>query len=353
VLSRSFLTTKHIVVQQKKEGHGQEYSCRYSVEIRIRRAFTMFLQSDSAGRNIPCILLGSSIYPGVFAKDGTVYLRRETEGRSGRGKRMRKRSVLFAALLLLGSIDGWCQAVVPGGGSENCVERIDTLLEKGKQENYQSSGLDLMKESLDRCLACMEKRPEDYEILWRCARAAHQYGETARNLQVEGWEEICQEWGRKGTEIAEKAMAVEPDRVEGYFWQGACIGVYSDGTGIMTAVKEGFYKKSKSAMARVYELDKTYNDYDSVFANAMFWISLPFPLKSKQKALEYYREFEESTAWKERPYIRRVYGANLLMEVKPRGYKEEAKRLLDKALGYPHLQKYYRDWATELRSDLK
>ena len=265
---------------------------------------------------------------------------------------MRRASLLILAFVVVAPM-AWAVEQSATADPVNDVQRIDALLEKGTEQNYQQSGLSLMKESLDLCLECMEERPEDYEILWRCARAAHQYGETARNLRVAGWEELCKEWGKKGMDIAEKAMGIEPDRVEGYFWQGACIGIYSDGTGIMTAVKEGFYKKSKNAMAKVYELDKSYNDYDSVFANAMFWITLPFPLKSKKKALRYYREFEESTAWTERPYIRRVYGANLLMDVKPKGYEEEAKRLLDEALAYPHLQKYYQDWAKELRSKLK
>jgi hypothetical protein len=106
-------------------------------------------------------------------------------------------------------------------------------------------------------------------------------------------------------------------------------------------------------MARAYELDKSYNDFDPVFGSAMFWISLPFPLKSKKKALEYYREFEKNTAWTQRPYVRRIYGANLLIEVEPKGYEKEAKGLLDKALTAPHLQKYYRDWAEALRAGLK
>lgn len=274
-------------------------------------------------------------------------------GRVEEGTRMMRRMYLFTWFLVLWASAGWTAEVARTTDSGKDLERIDRLLEKGVKENDRESGLNLMKQSLDLCLTCMEKRPEEYEILWRCARGAHQYGETARNLEVAGWEEICKEWGRRGMEIAEKAESIEPGRVEGYFWEGACIGIYSDGTSIMTAVKEGFYKKSKNAMAKVYELDKSYNDYDSVFANAMFWISLPFPLKSKKEALKYYREFEESTTWTERPYVRRVYGANLLMEVKPKGYKEEAKRLLDEALAYPHLQKYYQDWASELRSRLK
>ena len=91
----------------------------------------------------------------------------------------------------------------------------------------------------------------------------------------------------------------------------------------------------------------------SIVNTFMFHIALPFPWKDKKKALAYYREFEESTAWTVRPYIRRLYGADLLMEVKPKGYKEEAKGLLEKALAAPHLQKYYKDWAEDLRSKLK
>jgi hypothetical protein len=141
--------------------------------------------------------------------------------------------------------------------------------------------------------------------------------------------------------------------VEGYFWQAACIGVYADGTGVMTAVREGFYNKSKTATTKAYALDKSYNDCDPVFANAMFYIALPFPMKSKKKALAYYREFEGCTAWEVRPNVRRLFGADLLMEVKPKGYREEAKALLEKVLAVPHLQKFYSDWALELRSKLR
>jgi hypothetical protein len=265
---------------------------------------------------------------------------------------MRGRILLMMLVFVIVAPVGWTAEVAQKGDSEDLLQRIDGLLEKGRAENYRTSGLDLMKESLDLCLACMEEKAADYEILWRCSRAAHQYAETARNILAEDWKTTCKEWGKKGMEIAEKAQEIEPERVEGYFWQAACIGVYSDGTGVMTAVKEGFYKKSKTAIEKAYELDKSYNDYDPVFANAMFHITLPFPMKSKKKALAFYREFEESTAWTVRPYIRRLYGADLLMEVKPKGYKEQAKALLNQALKAPYLQKYYSDWADELQKRL-
>ncbi len=266
---------------------------------------------------------------------------------------MTKKISLLIAALLLSSVSGWAQEAMPKANADGAVRDIDSLYKRAAAENYRESGLVLMKEAVEFCLQCMEERPADYEILWRCARAAHQYAETARNLMVKNWEAICEEWGRKGMEIAEKAQGIDPNRVEAYFWETACIGDYSDGSGLMTAIKEGFYKKSKRSVAKAYEIDKSYNDYDPVFASAMFWVTLPFPLRSKKKALRFYREFEEETQWRIRPYVRRVYGANLLMEIKPKGYKEEAKALLDYAVTAPHLQKYYREWVRRLRAKLE
>ena len=130
--------------------------------------------------------------------------------------------MISVSFLLAGA--GWADAVESKGGPENDIERIDTLHERGTEENYNVSGLSLLKASLELCLACMEEKPKEYEILWRCSRAAHQYAETCRNLLAEGWEMTCKDWGKRGMEIAEEAQGIEPDRVEGYFWQVPALG---------------------------------------------------------------------------------------------------------------------------------
>ena len=229
------------------------------------------------------------------------------------------------------------------------LDRIDALFDKGKEQNYEASGMDTLKESLDLCLNTLKENPDDYDLLWRCTRSAYKYGEAAEILQVEEWREICREWGERGIEFAERAQKVEPEKVEGYFWETACVGIYADATGPITAVKEGFYDKSKTAMTKSYELDKSYNDYDPIFGSAMFYISLPFPLRDKKKALNYYREFKKNTEWKENHYVRCLHAANLLIKVKSENYKEEARKLLEKALSDPHPRKYYHEWALRLQ----
>lgn len=254
-------------------------------------------------------------------------------------------TVLLAARVLGGSPDQ--------EGTGQITQKIDAMIEQGAKENHNRSGMDLYRKALDTCVSAMQESPGDYEVLWRCSMAAHHYGETARNLQIDGWKEICREWGKRGMDLAEKGQQIEPKRAEAFFWEAACVGIYSDAAGPVTAIKEGFYKKSKAAMAAAYELDKSYNDYDPVFGSAMFYISVPFPFKDKKKALEYYREFEKSAAWTVKPYTRSVHAANLLMEVRDSNYKEEARRLLERALADPHPVKYYQDWAQELMQRLR
>lgn len=260
------------------------------------------------------------------------------------------RSFLFFALVsFLVLPAGVVAGEDPKPEQKAAVDRIDALFDKGKKENYQASGMDTLKESLDLCLKALEENPDDYDLLWRCTRAAYKYGEAAEILQVEDWKETCREWGKKGIELSEKAQKIEPDKVEGYFWETACVGIYADASGPMTAVKEGFYNKSKTAMAKSYELDRSYNDYDPVFGSAMFYIALPFPLRDKKKALNYYREFEKSTEWKENYYVRCLHAANLLIKVKSKNYKEEARKLLNEALSDPHPRKHYHEWALRLQ----
>ena len=104
---------------------------------------------------------------------------------------MTKRIFLLISVCFLVAGTVWAEALEPKGDPGSDIERIDALHERGTEENYNASGLSLLKSSLELCLACMEENPMEYEILWRCSRAAHQYAETARNLVAEGWETTC------------------------------------------------------------------------------------------------------------------------------------------------------------------
>ncbi len=243
--------------------------------------------------------------------------------------------------------------VSAGSHSEQLIEQIDALFTKGIAENYQQSGMDMLKQSLDLSLKSLNEAPENYEILWRCSRSAGEYAEAAMILKEDGWKGICSHWGKKGMNLAEKAQKIAPERVEAYYWQIQNIGKYADATSILTAVKEGFIGKMKRNLKKSYEIDKSYHDYSPVFVNSLFNYELPWPLKDKKKALKYYEEFVENADWNVDCAKRYTDAAKFLLSMKGEKYKNEAKKLIETTLADPHPRLFYKELAIRLLSKME
>ena len=60
--------------------------------------------------------------------------------------------------------------------------------------------------------------PDDYEVLWRAARAAVILGVTAEGSRPQN------QWLDPAMELAHRAVAVRPDGVDGLYWRGAAHG---------------------------------------------------------------------------------------------------------------------------------
>jgi tetratricopeptide (TPR) repeat protein len=147
------------------------------------------------------------------------------------------------------------------------------------------------QKAIDLCAPVADSQPQSFEANWMTAKAYRLYADEAKKQQVDGWKDICKEYGKKGMNYAEKAIALAPDRVEGHFWYGTCVGSYSDGVSILTALKEGLKDKTQTSFETASSLDKTYYEGGPVLAIGRFWSVLPWPMKDKKKALEYLEEF--------------------------------------------------------------
>ncbi len=119
--------------------------------------------------------------------------------------------------------------ISPDNPIKENLEKIDLLFHQGSAKNDTKAGIDLLKKSLSICEKLMSKHTEDYEVLFRYARGAYKIAESMKGIQMKGWKDICSEYGKKGMKISEKAQKLEPNRVEAYFWETACIGEYMDG----------------------------------------------------------------------------------------------------------------------------
>ncbi|MBC2712710.1 MAG: hypothetical protein HGJ94_17500 [Desulfosarcina sp.] len=215
---------------------------------------------------------------------------------------------------------------------------------------YEQGGTVNLFNAINMCETFLEKSPENFEGNWKCARACREYGENAKKSNYDGWEQICAEYGKKGMKYASKAKALDPNHPAGYYFYGLNAGIYSDGTSIITAVKEGLKNKTQSSFEKVYELDKAYEEAGAILALGRFWAVLPWPLYDKKKALNYYREFQQ-TEYFQSSIEGRVYLSELLIALGGDRNKAEAKDLLTQSVqaGEP----YFRNWAQRLLDKIR
>lgn len=243
--------------------------------------------------------------------------------------------------------------IVSGTEMETLIKSIDDQCNKGIAEHYKKSGMETLKMSLDLCLEALKKHPDNYELLWRGARSAGEYAEAAMIIKMDGWQDICKKWGKVGMDLAGKAQEINPDRVEGYFWQIQTIGKYSDASSFITALREGFLSKMRQNLAKSYEIDNAYHDYGPVFVNAIFHYELPWPMKDKEKAISFYEEFREKSSWQIDSARRHTFSAKLLLNIKGKDHKEEARKLLETVVSDPNPRLYFYEQATEMMKKAK
>lgn len=219
------------------------------------------------------------------------------------------------------------------------IKEADELFEKGDLESY--------KKAIDLYLNATKNNPESYEANWKLARAYRWYGEESKRKGVEGWKDICTEYGKLGMKSGEKAISLNPEAVEGHYYYGLNVGIYSDGVSIVTALKEGLKGKTQSSFEKAYEIDKTYSSSGPTVALGRFWFVLPWPLNDKKKALKFLREANQASPDN---IDGKLYLGELLADLGGRENEAEARKLLQSVAESDI--KYYRDKANAILDDM-
>ncbi len=230
-----------------------------------------------------------------------------------------------------------------GSATESLLVKADEIRAKGGIENFRSA-IKIYEQAASA-------NPSDYETSWKCARIYRDYGNWYKETRKDGWEKICAESGKKGMIFAEKAITADSKKPEGFYFYGVCAGIYSDGAGILTALKEGLKDKIQTNLEKAYSIDKKYDDASPPLALGRFWAIVPWPFTDKDKALKYYDEYLSLTKHTA-PHDdeRNLYVAELLLEMGGDGNLSKAAPLVEKALKSKNA--YYRNEAEKLKKTL-
>lgn len=122
--------------------------------------------------------------------------------------------------------------------------------------------------------------PQNYEVRWRLAQFHYWIADTSAK------DAMARE-GKLGWDEAEAAKKINPNGVEGYYWAAACVGAYSTGKGIVTAVSEGLSPVFKENAERAEKIDANHDNAGPLRALGRYYFKLPWPLADKEKARSY------------------------------------------------------------------
>lgn len=163
--------------------------------------------------------------------------------------------------------------------------------------------------------------PGDYEVLWRQARLYFWLSDDP----ALGNDEKSR-LGKLGWAYGEKAIARNPQRVEGYHFAAAGMGNYSLGIGILRALGEGIEGKFKDRLSSAERIDPGFQHGSIQTAWGRFWFKLPWPKydasKSEKALLEALKRNPDNV--RARVYLAELY--------EKEGEKKAARAQLEKAV---------------------
>jgi len=138
--------------------------------------------------------------------------------------------------------------------------------------------LEASRRALD---AAARLAPDDAAVLWRQAR--HDVW-LAEDPSIPDRQKS--EVGKRAWELAERALARDPNRVEGWFYAVSGMGNYSLGIGILSALAQGIEGKFKDRLGRAERLDPGFLAGGIQVAWGRFWFKLPWPKHDARKSMQ-------------------------------------------------------------------
>lgn len=166
--------------------------------------------------------------------------------------------------------------------------------------------------------------PRDYDVLWRLSRLEFWLADDPAVKDEEK-----SRLGKRGWDYGDRAIAAAPDRVEGYHYSAAGMGLYGLGIGVFKALRMGLEGKLKDRFSRAEKIDPGFEHGAIQTAWGRFWFKLPWPkydaVKSERALLAALRQNPDNVR-------ARVYLADLYRK---EDHPREAEAQLRRALAAP------------------
>lgn len=136
---------------------------------------------------------------------------------------------------------------------------------------------------LDELREWVKKYPDDYGVLWRAARMVWFIGDGMDDAQGEALRTL----GTEGMEYADRALALEPEGIEGHYYKALTVSTYSRGISIVKALIKGLGGEYERCVQFVLDRDEGFDRGGALRAFGRYYWKLPWPKYDYKKSLSY------------------------------------------------------------------
>ncbi len=132
--------------------------------------------------------------------------------------------------------------------------------------------------------AGLETDPGNYELTWRVGRAYFWVAYTQPNRVAK------RVMAQQAMAWAERARAVQPDRVEGHYVYAVACGAYASAIDLIQAAAAGVAGKLEAAALRAHAIDPDYEDGAPGTVLGRYYFQLPWPMRDLNRSRRYLEE---------------------------------------------------------------
>jgi len=157
-------------------------------------------------------------------------------------------------------------------GVTGVLARLDSLHERRDDDAALAEAHRLVE-------IVLRAEPNDHGVLWRAARV--RFTESDRpSVSTSERSRL----GKEAYDLAERAIAANPNDVAGHYWAALSIGSYAEGMGVLRALANGIEGKFRAPLERATALDVRYDHGSIPVVWAAYYLELPWPKRDRSKA---------------------------------------------------------------------
>jgi tetratricopeptide (TPR) repeat protein len=172
--------------------------------------------------------------------------------------------------------------------------------------------------------AALARAPRDYGVLWRAARVLVSESEDKRRPESDRGA-----LAKQAYDLAERAIAIDPNDVAAQYWAALAIGNYGDTMGVLRALTNGIEGKFKRPLERATALDVKYDHGNIPVVWAAYYLELPWPKRDRDRAAQELKQALQINPYNLRA---RLYQARIAAD---EDHEDQARALLAQIAAAP------------------